>query len=57
MTIIELYSTSIQALINMKNLRNRIKSEITKVTLDIINVQKSRTLLMLHTKLCKKTGD
>ena len=57
MTIIELYSTSIQALINMKNLRNRIKSEITKVTQDITNIQKVQDSLDAAQKALQKTGN
>ncbi|GBB85365.1 hypothetical protein RclHR1_11910001 [Rhizophagus clarus] len=57
MTITEMSSTSTQAFQNMKNYRDRIKSEITKVTQDIANIQKVQDSLDAAQKALQKTGD
>ncbi|GBC06346.1 hypothetical protein RclHR1_06780010 [Rhizophagus clarus] len=57
MAITEMSSTSTQAFQNMKNYRDRIKSEIAKVTQDIANIQKVQDSLDAAQKALQKTGD
>jgi predicted nucleotidyltransferase len=55
--ITELSSTSTQAFQKMKNYRDKIKSEITKVTQDIANIQRVQDSLDAAQKALQKTGD
>src|SRR6266498_5528945 len=57
MSITELSSTSTQAFEKMRTFRDKIKSEITKVTQDIANIQKVQDSLDAAQKALKKTGD
>lgn len=56
-SITELSSTSTQAFQNMKNYRDKIKSEITKVTQDIANIQLVQDSLDAAQKALQKTGN
>ncbi|CAG8669174.1 4190_t:CDS:2, partial [Dentiscutata erythropus] len=56
-TITELSSTSTKAFENMKDYRNRIKSEIAKVTQDIANIQQVQDSLEAAQKALQKTGN
>ncbi|CAG8615817.1 6830_t:CDS:2, partial [Scutellospora calospora] len=56
-TIADLSSTSTKAFENMKEFRNRIKSEIVKVTQDIANIQKVQDSLEAAQKALQKTGN
>ena len=55
--VTELSSTSTQAFENMKNFRDKIKSEITKVTQDIANIQRVQDSLDAAQKALQKTGN
>ncbi|CAB4389893.1 unnamed protein product [Rhizophagus irregularis] len=57
MSITELSSTSTQAFQNMKNYRDKIKSEITKVTQDIANIQQVQDSIDAAQKALQKTGN
>ena len=57
MTITELSSTSTKAFEDMKNYRDRIKSEIARVTQDIANIQQVQDSLDAAQKALQKTGD
>ena len=56
-TVTELSSTSTQAFENMKNFRDKIKSEIARVTQDIANIQQLQDSLDAAQKALQKTGD
>ncbi|RIB24000.1 hypothetical protein C2G38_2071145 [Gigaspora rosea] len=56
-TITELSSTSTKAFENMRDYRNKIKSEIAKVTQDIANIQKVQDNLEAAQKALQKSGD
>src|SRR6266542_721045 len=56
-SITEMSSTSTQAFEKMRNYRDKIKSEITKVTQDIANIQKVQDSLDAAQKALQKTGD
>ncbi|CAG8444966.1 14445_t:CDS:2 [Acaulospora morrowiae] len=56
-SITELSSTSTQAFEQMKSYRNKIKSEIAKVTQDISNIQQVQDSLEAAQKALQKTGD
>ncbi|CAG8535757.1 7569_t:CDS:2 [Ambispora leptoticha] len=55
--ITKLSATSTQAFENMRDFRNKIKSEIVKVTQDIANIQKVQDALDAAQKALQKTGD
>ncbi|CAG8609535.1 7079_t:CDS:2, partial [Acaulospora colombiana] len=57
MEITEMSSTSTQAFEKMKTYRDKIKSEIVKVTQDIANIQQIQDSLDAAQKALQKTGD
>ncbi|CAG8610675.1 21950_t:CDS:2, partial [Gigaspora rosea] len=56
-TITDLSSTSTKAFENMRDYRNKIKSEIAKVTQDIANIQKVQDCLEAAQKALQKSGN
>jgi hypothetical protein len=57
MAITEMSSTSTQAFENMKNYRDKIKSEIARVTQDIANIQKVQDSLDAAQRALQNSGD
>ena len=55
--ILQLSSTSTQAFKEMKEFRDKIKSELAKVTQDIANIQKVQDSLDAAQKALQQTGD
>jgi hypothetical protein len=57
MTVTEMSSTSTKAFEDMRNFRDRIKSEIARVTQDIANIQQVQDSLDFAQQALQKTGD